>query len=76
MQTATCMLQECWTLPRRRPEQFCGGGPTVGPAVAATPLADCTLKATRSHTTCRVALPGAQPTAEARQAPGSRPSLA
>lgn len=27
-----------WTLPRRRPEQFCGGGPTVGPAVAATPL--------------------------------------
>ena len=38
--------------------------------------ADCTLKATRSHTTCRVALPGAQPTAEARQAPGSRPSLA
>ena len=34
--------------------------------------ADCTLKATRSHTTCRVALPGAQPTAEARQAPGSR----
>ena len=39
-------------------------------------VADCTLKATRSHTTCRVALPGAQPTAEARQAPGSRPSLA
>ena len=24
--------------------------------------ADCTLKATRSHTTCRVALPGAHPT--------------
>ena len=38
--------------------------------------ADCTLKATRSHTTCRVALPRRSPHPEARQAPGSRPSLA
>ena len=40
-------------------------------------LADCTAKGyTLAHHLLSGSLPGAQPTAEARQAPGSRPSLA
>lgn len=33
-----CLFSSSLDVLPRPPEQFCGGGPTVGPAVAATPL--------------------------------------